>query len=105
MAERVRRVDVSLELGEFDKAIQIARALGNQADLRLLILLGSGPLTCREAHAAGPYRARNYTESTYKALERMRRLGILVRNYDEDRRRWIYSVRPDGPVRVVLGTG
>ena len=98
---RSSKVQVTVDLRDAKSARRIIRAIATESHLLILRVLAQGPLTCKEVHVVGPYRAHDYDESTYKALERLTVLGIVRKEYDQKRKRLCYSIHDAGPVQFL----
>jgi Fe2+ or Zn2+ uptake regulation protein len=67
--------------------------LGNEAHLRILVLLEDQPLAHDEIHDVmeeeGYYKHR---ETTFNALSKVVEAGFVEKNYEEDRKKLIYEL-------------
>ena len=70
---------------------QVFTRLGNEAYLRILLLLAKQDSTIERTYQSmKKARLHVYRESTYKALEKLREIGLIGKSYDPERKTFVY---------------
>ncbi len=82
---------------------RLAKILASESRLVLLALISNGPKTVADLHSAVRSRIKT-RDSVWRHLEVMRRAGLVVRFYDEDRRKWYYQLKEDELTFVFAGS-
>lgn len=87
------KLSFNITKDNLQKEVQKLEALSSTGALRILMLLKEKPMTLKEIdeviHKEGIYKHR---ESSYKAVERMVKADLAKKEYDQARKKIIYSI-------------
>ncbi len=85
---------MEIRLSDYEEMQRIAQLLSNEHRIHVLSLLAEAPRTTAEMHDFLRTRVRS-RDTVWRYLESLRRAGLVRRRYDEERRRWVYSLREE----------
>jgi DNA-binding transcriptional ArsR family regulator len=91
---------MKVQVADFATTSRVARALSSPNRLGLLALVSESPKTVAELHSAFRNEIKN-RDSIWRHLETLREAGLVIRSYDDDRRKWYYRLKEEQVVFVL----
>ena len=82
---------MKVKVGQSEVSYDLAKALANKTRIRILTILREGEFTFDEVHSK--LGSVKYKDTVYRHLEILRKVGLVEKRYDQDRKLLKYAIK------------